>query len=120
MRENREYVRLDSNLRVNWRKIMETTDHIVEFPDVTTNVSAGGLCMIMHERINVGDELKLRMELPSKKFIYAQGIVLWINEFEINKREGKRIYYTGIEFTELHGEFQHALKEFVQTNLPSK
>ena len=120
MRENREYVRLDLNLRVDWRKLMETTNHITEFPDVTTNISQGGLCMIMLERINIGDELKLRMELPSKKFIYAQGIVLWISEFEVNKREGRRIYYTGIEFTELHGEFLEELNKFVQTHMSSK
>ena len=120
MRENREYVRTDLNLRVDWRKVMETTDHITEFPDVTTNISQGGLCMIMLERIDIGDELKLRMELPSKKFIYAQGIVLWISEFEVNKREGRRIYYTGIEFTELHGEFLEELNKFVRTHLTSK
>lgn len=120
MKENREYVRLDANLRIDWKRLMETSNHMVEFPDVTTNISAGGLCMIMHERINVGDELKIRMELPSKKFIYAQGIVSWINEFVISKKEGKRIYYTGVEFTEIHGEFQEELHEFVRTNMGSK
>ena len=120
MRENREFVRLDMNLKVDWRKIMETSNDIVEFPDVTANISAGGLCLIMHERMNIRDELKIRIELPSKKIIFAQGMVSWISEFEISEKEGKSIYYTGIEFTEIHGEFQEVISEFVRTNMPSK
>lgn len=120
MKEQREYVRLDMNLKVDWNKIMEISDDIVEFPDVTTNISAGGLCLIMHERIHAGDELKIRMELPSKKIIYALGLVSWIKEYEINEKEGKRIYYTGVEFTEIHDEFQEVISEFVRTNMPAK
>jgi c-di-GMP-binding flagellar brake protein YcgR len=120
MKEKREYVRLDLNLRVDWKKIMETSDIIAEFPDVTSNISTGGLCLIMDDRIKIGDKLQVRIELPSKKIINAQGRVTWISEYEITGRANKKMYYTGIEFTEIYDVYLEELNKFVLTSMSSK
>jgi len=120
MKEKREYVRLDLNLRVDWKKMMVTSDVIVEFPDVTSNISVGGLCLMLDDRIKIGDKLQVRIELPSKKVINAQGRVTWISEYEITVRGNKRMYYTGIEFTEIHNEYFEELNKFVLTSMSSR
>jgi len=120
MKEKRERARLDMNLRVDWRKATETSNIILEHPDVTKNISAGGLCLIMDEKIRIGDRLQIRMELPSKKNINAKAKVLWISELEIKCLEDKKMYYTGIEFTGIEDEHKEELNKVVFKHLLSK
>jgi len=120
MGKKRDFVRLNLNVRVDWKKIIETSDFVGEFPDATRNISAGGLCLSMDERLQIGDKLQLRMKLPSEKIINAQGRVVWIREFEINSREYKKTFDTGIEFTEIRDEDREKINKFVLTYLPSK
>jgi len=120
MGEKRKYLRLDLNVRVNWKKIDDTADVVGEFPDTTRNISAGGFCLNMNEQLQIGDRLQIRMELPSKKFISAQGRVVWIREFEIDRRTDKKTYDTGIEFTEIGNEDREEINTFVLSYLLQK
>lgn len=120
MKEKREQARLDMNLRVDWRKATETSNIILKHPDVTKNISAGGLCLIMDEKIRIGDRLQMRMELPSKKTIDVRGRAMWISEYEINRMEDKKMYYTGIEFTGIQDEYKEELNKLVFKHLLSK
>jgi len=120
MKEKREQARLDMNLRVDWRKATETSNIILKHPDVTKNISAGGLCLIMDEKIKIGDGLQMRMELPSKKTIDVRGRAMWISEYEINRMEDKKMYYTGIEFTGIQDEYKEELNKLVFKHLLSK
>jgi c-di-GMP-binding flagellar brake protein YcgR len=115
----REFARLKLNVRVNWKKINDTSDFIGEFPDATRDISAGGFCLNMDERLQIGDQLQTRMELPSKKIIKAKAKVVWIREFEITGRGDKKTYDTGIEFTEIRDEDREEINKFVLTLLPS-
>lgn len=76
--------------------------------------------MIMDERVNIGDRLQVRMKLPSRKMINAQGRVLWISEYDPNRRGYKKMYLSGIEFTEIHDEYVKELNKFMHAYLPSK
>lgn len=120
MGAKREFARLNLNVRVDWRKIDDTVDVLGKFPDATRNISAGGLCLSMDEELQVGDELQLRMELPPKKIINAKGKVVWISEFEVDKRGYKKMYNTGIKFIEIRDEDREEINEFVLAALLPK
>jgi Tfp pilus assembly protein PilZ len=120
MGAKREFARLNLNVRVDWRKIDDTVDVLGKFPDATRNISAGGLCLSMDEELQVGDELQLRMELPPKKIINAKGKVVWISEFEVDKRGYKKMYNTGIKFIEIRDEDREEINEFVLASLLPK
>jgi c-di-GMP-binding flagellar brake protein YcgR len=116
MKEKREYVRLDLNVRVDWKKISETSDPAEEFTDKTKNISVGGLCLIVNEKLNVGDSLQIALELPSKKIIDMEGRVMWINEYEIFGKEEEQFYDVGIEFMNISKDEREEIKEFVLTS----
>lgn len=120
MGAKREFARLNLNVRVDWRKIDDTVDVLGKFPDATRNISAGGLCLSMDEELQVGDELQLRMVLPPKKIINAKGKVVWISEFEVDKRGYKKMYNTGIKFIEILDKDREEINEFVLAALLPK
>ena len=120
MGAKREFVRLKLNVRVDWKKIIDGADSIGRFPDATRDISAGGLCLNMDEELNIGDILQLKMELPSKKIISALGKIVWVREFRIDSRGEKKMYDTGIEFSEIHDKDREEINKFVLTSLPSK
>jgi len=120
MGAKREFVRLKLNVRVDWKKITETYDVIGKFPDTTRDISAGGLCLNMDEELLIGDRLQIRLELPSKKIIDAQGKVVWIREFGVDSRGEKKTYDTGIEFTAIRDEDREEINKFVLISQPSK
>ncbi|NIM90685.1 MAG: hypothetical protein GTO17_07020 [Candidatus Aminicenantes bacterium] len=120
MGAKREFIRLKLNVRVDWKKILETTDVVGKFPDTTRDISAGGLCLNMDEELLIGDRLQIKMELPSKKVINAQGRVVWVKEFGIDSRGEKKTYDTGIEFTAIRDEDREEINKFVTSSSPSK
>lgn len=120
MGAKREFIRLKLNVRVDWKKILETTDVVGKFPDTTRDISAGGLCLNMDEELLIGDRLQIKMELPSKKVINAQGRVVWVKEFGIDSRGEKKTYDTGIEFTAIRDEDREEINKFVTSFSPSK
>jgi c-di-GMP-binding flagellar brake protein YcgR len=120
MGAKREFIRLKLNVRVDWNKIIETPDIVGKFPDTTRDISAGGLCLNMDEELMIGDRLQIRMELPSKKIINAQGKVVWIREFGIDSRREKKTYDTGIEFTTIHDKDREEINKFVLSSQTAK
>ena len=120
MGAEREFVRLKLNVRVDWKKIIETSDVVGKFPDTTRDISAGGLCLNMDEELIIGDRLQIRMELPSKKIINAQGKVVWVREFGIDSRGEKKTYDTGIEFTAITDEDKEEINKFVLSSQTAK
>ena len=51
MKDKREFARLDLNVKVDWKKISETPEPKQEFSDKTKNISAGGLCLVVYEKL---------------------------------------------------------------------
>lgn len=120
MEEKREFARLDLNVKVDWKKISETYEPKQEYSDKTKNISAGGLCLVVYEKLNVGEKLQIEMELPSKKVINAEGKVVWISEYEILGREEEKIYDIGVEFMKISKEEREEINKFVFASLGTK
>jgi c-di-GMP-binding flagellar brake protein YcgR len=120
MEEKREFVRLDLNVKVDWKRIGETSGPTAEFTNETKNISAGGICLVVNEKLGAGEELQIGMELPSGKIIDVKGRVVWISEYEIFGREHEKIYDVGIEFMNISKKEREEINEFVLASFSSK
>ena len=119
MHEKRRFVRLDVNVKVNWEKIVVAQTAIPDKKDSTKNISEGGICLIVYEKLNVADLLKLEIELPTKRIIQATGRVVWTHEFIIGQPDQKR-YDVGIEFLDISAPDREEIKKFVFSVLRQK
>jgi c-di-GMP-binding flagellar brake protein YcgR len=120
MKEKREFVRLDLNVKVDWKKITETPEAKQEFSDKTKNISVGGLCLVANEKLNIGETLQISMELPSEKVINAIGKVVWISEYEILDLEEETIYDIGVEFIGISKKEREEINKFVFASFGTK
>ncbi|MFH1692286.1 MAG: PilZ domain-containing protein [Candidatus Omnitrophota bacterium] len=81
--ERRKYPRLSINIKVNW-DIDEVCDLSQSCrSDITKNISEGGICLIVYDKVDIGHTLRLKIELPTKKVVESKGKVVWVKEFEI-------------------------------------
>ena len=120
MKEKREFVRLNLNVKVDWKKISETPEAKQEFSHKTKNISVGGICLVANEKVNIGETLQINMELPSEKVINAIGKVVWISEYEILDREEETIYDIGIEFVEINKKEREEINKFMFASFGTK
>ncbi len=84
-------------------------------PRTTKNVSAGGICLILYEDVEVGERLSLDIELPSRKAIHAVGRVVWTSPVE-RGAGGRNHRDVGIEFLEIAKEDRQEIQRFVWTH----
>ncbi|MFH0940895.1 MAG: PilZ domain-containing protein [Candidatus Omnitrophota bacterium] len=113
MTEKRKFMRLDINVAIRWNKVAGSSQDAADSRDMTKNISAGGICFIVDEKIEPGDRISLNIELPTSKIIRAEGRVAWTKEFSIVGRENEKKYDAGIEFTDISEEDREEVKQFV-------
>jgi c-di-GMP-binding flagellar brake protein YcgR len=111
--DRRRFPRLDIAVDVAWEKVsgkknMEVNDD----SDKTRNISEGGICLIVYEDINIGDELSLDIQLPTQQVIHAVGRVVWRSSFDLAKDSWYR-YDVGIEFINISPQDREMIKKFV-------
>ena len=114
MEEKRRFVRLNTNVEVKLTKIGKISKEDLDKVAASRNISENGICIIMQGKvINAGDKLNLEIELPTQKIIKVEGIVMWVNEFEIFGGEHEKRFDAGIEFLKINDNDQEAIKDFV-------
>ena len=67
---------------------------------ISKNISGGGICLSLREKLLPNAQMNLRIEIGSNKdLIILNGKVVWVRRVEILEKEGPNVYYdTGIEF----------------------
>jgi c-di-GMP-binding flagellar brake protein YcgR len=117
VKEHRRFPRLNVAVDVQWEKLppkkrwgLRTDAH------ATKNISAGGICLIVYEDVEVGEQLSLDIELPSQKVIHAKGRVVWVSPFEVSGDEERKRSDVGIEFTQIAKEDREVIQRFIWTN----
>ena len=120
MKEKREFARLDLNVKVDWKRTLATSEPEQEFSDKTKNISAGGLCLVVYEKLDIGEILEIELELPSKETIKAEGKVVWISEYEIEGEEEETIYDIGVQFVKISDEEREEISQFVFASFDAK
>lgn len=111
--ERRKFPRLLLSVGVEYNVINKG---VVE-PAVTTyskNISVGGICIILLERVELNSVLDLTFSMPDcKQTIKAQGEVVWLREFVIGVNQTIKGYEAGIEFTNISEEDKNKINEYV-------
>jgi c-di-GMP-binding flagellar brake protein YcgR len=98
MEEKRGFLRLKRSVNIKWAKAKEG---VSQAEDITMDVSKGGVCFIAYEKLPVGEELNLEIELPSAKTITSKAKVAWVREFEIIGGRIEKGYEVGVQFVDI-------------------
>lgn|SRR3989338_3186698 len=108
--ERRKFIRLNISVDVDYYVISNEQD---KHPTHSVNISTGGICIIAHEKLDVGTLLKLVITIPEiPPTVHATGRVAWVKSFTIATEE-KTKYDVGIEFTEISEEDRKKVKRYV-------
>jgi c-di-GMP-binding flagellar brake protein YcgR len=82
------------------------------------NISAGGLCIMILEKLKIGTLLKFEFSLPdADKPIIAKGKIVWVEELHIISTETRVSYDCGIEFVDISPQDQESINHHVMLNL---
>jgi len=82
----------------------------------TENISAGGVRIIIGEKINTGAIVTMEVHLKDKK-IMCKGKVVWVVDKKSPYRKGVFYYDTGIEFCEMSDEDRSAINTTIDKML---
>lgn len=111
--ERRCYVRVDADLPVRYTipKGSVNLDAIK-----TKNISVGGICMTLNEKLSMHEILALEIGLPEGPMaVTVKGEIVWVREdIEQGKKDGIRHFDIGIEFRELLPKDKDRLFKFIK------
>lgn len=119
MEEKRRYVRLNASVDVRWSKIVDPVEKLAYNNNITKNISEGGICLLVYEKVEVGDILSLIFELPTRKTICSKAQVRWVKEFRMGGEKARQGYDIGLEFLDILSEDREEIKNFVFSFFPS-
>lgn len=121
MEEKRRFVRLSANVKVKLSKVGEISKEVLDNAAASKNISENGICIIRHEKgVNFGDKLYLEIELPTQRVIKLEGVVMWVNEFEIFGGTYEKRFDVGIEFLKIRNKDRKLIKDFVFASFRQK
>jgi len=109
MEEKRKHLRLNAYVDVVWEKIANPIQQAPFKDDKTRNISEGGICLNINERVQVGELLDLVIILPNQKTIRSKSRVQWIRESEVVTKR----FDVGLEFLNISTQDREELKAFV-------
>jgi len=110
MLDKRNFPRLVASVGVEYTLLKDASDKKKTY---TKNISAGGICLIVYEKIEPGSILAWKLRLPDvKRAIEAQGKVVWMSHFIIGSDQRDR-YDLGIEFTEIAESARQKIFQYV-------
>lgn len=115
-KERRQFVRLDTMLAVKYRVLPSS---IPEQATQTKNISGGGLCVFLEERLPVGAPLEVQITLPGReKPAVFTAEVIWCEESEmVGSPRRERIIQAGVQFVFIHPKDREAIMQHVILNL---
>ncbi len=116
LEERRKFPRLDTSVDVSYSLL----DRVPKKATTSKNISAGGICLIVYEDVQLGAGMSLLIKIPDEPDqIHVKGKVVWKNEFSVSTDTRKR-YELGIEFSEMGIFDQERLQQHIFTFLRKK
>ncbi|PIQ88804.1 MAG: hypothetical protein COV72_05865 [Candidatus Omnitrophica bacterium CG11_big_fil_rev_8_21_14_0_20_42_13] len=80
------------------------------------NISAGGICLIVYEDIEIGSQVELKIYLPGSSLpILAWAKTLWKNEFKVESETRKR-FDIGFEFLKIEELDRQKIAQYVNSS----
>ena len=108
-KEKRKFSRLNLSVLVDYKIVHKDSSESGN----TKNISAGGICLIVYEDIEIGSQLKLNIYLPEQDFpLLAEGRVVWKDDFIVG--DDNRIRFeVGIEFIKIDERDRQVIANYV-------
>ncbi len=112
MIERRKFPRL--NFRVNFEYNILNKTRIKDEPAETKNISESGICIILLDKVTVGDKLNLKFHFPNINTpIKTTGIVVWTQEFTVGIVDTSIAYDVGVEFIDISQEDRDKINQYI-------
>jgi c-di-GMP-binding flagellar brake protein YcgR len=109
--EKRKYIRLNLLADVIHKKRAPTEQEKLM---LMKNISSGGICIIVYEKLKVSDVLDLKIYLPGENEpIDIVGRVAWLKEFSIGDSNVGKRYDAGIEFIKINEQDRNRINKYV-------
>ena len=109
--ERRKFPRLAASVDVEYNILKKKAS--LKQKTLSKNISAGGICLIVYEKIEPGTELALRFHLSDSDYnIKAKGRVVWMSPFSVGSEQQER-YDLGIEFTQIDKQAQEKIAQYI-------
>jgi len=82
------------------------------------NISTGGLCIMLLEKVKIETSLKLEIFLPNEdKPIIAKGKVAWVEKLTIISTESYISYDCGVEFVDISPQDIESINRHIMFNI---
>jgi len=115
MEETRKFVRIEWPVIIKYKTIEEpyTQDRVVG-----KNMSEGGACFIVYERLQKGARLDMQIEFPFDTVpIFAKGEVRWVKKIG---EELTKAFEVGFMFTEIDPKDQRRFKMYLEKEVKER
>lgn len=114
--ERRRHVRVDVDIPVRY---ILTKDSSPLTAVQTKNISMGGLCITIAEKLKRGDVISVEIDICAvSERITAKGEIMWVKEeTENNDPQGIRRFDIGLEFKELSNRHRKQLFNFLKEQI---
>lgn len=110
-KERRRYVRIPDQRTIYYRSLQREDLQKLEGEGINKNISAGGIYLVVNEKVPEGSFLELRFDFPPpEEPIYTIGKIARVEEIE---EEGKIRYGLGIRFTNISTKDQERINAVV-------
>ena len=112
MEERRKFPRLKFVVGVDYKIVKE--NHFTSTATQSKDIAAGGVCIVVLDKLEVGSSLSLKFSLPdSAKPISAIGRIAWLEEFSVGSSHNSKAYDAGVEFIDIEDEDKQKISQFV-------
>jgi c-di-GMP-binding flagellar brake protein YcgR len=112
--EKRKFVRAEHITKVKWKNLTNPSQGMGVMPDISKDISGGGVRLVTYKKLTVGDELQMEFTIPPYKLIEVRGQVRWVIETEMVGDDRIIVKYnSGIEFLDMSDENRDLVNKFV-------
>ncbi len=118
MKERRNFLRFKVGVQVQWKKAVAPSERSALHISQVKDVSAGGVCLVLHPGIVAGDMLELEIALPRRSPLQVRARVVWVDANARDKNWPGTYYEGGIVFLDLSEANQVILNQHLITAPP--
>ena len=112
--QRRDYFRFECSLAINYRVIDSLNDSVNEEiklnKTITSDISGGGLCLLLEEAIESGKIVECRINTAPNKVVRFYGKVV---KCEKRKFEGKFKYEAGVIYTKIEYKDREEIVKYI-------
>ncbi len=119
MKERRNFLRFKVGIQIQWKKTPLPGERSALHLSQVKDVSAGGVCLVLHPGIQAGDLLELDITLPRKSPIQVKARVVWVDANARDKDWPGTYYEGGIVFLDLSEHHQVMLNQYLISAPPT-